>query len=510
MQTTSATWKALWAAGAPLEARVRIGGETRELASEPVIVRAAMPDSLSVGNAVSASLLLEVRGGGSVPRAAEVAVEARLNDGETASEWLPEGTFYIARRSRDPVTGVLALECYDALLKANAVWTPPEGAWPREMAAVAEALAALLGVEPDARNALPTGADYVLEAPEAGTTIREVLAQIGQACGGNWVVTPENRLRLVPLAADGAEPVAVEGVLGGIGTGASGVVTGLRNAWGDETALIGTAEGIVLDVAVKPAIAEEVAEALLGIAHRPYSLAGAVFDPAAELGDPIQYGADLAGTLWTESVTLGPAFRGDISAPEAGELADEYPYIGRQDQAARLLRAQVQDLAESAVAGTAVLYAAGDSRTQPPEEGWSTVPPERAEGRFIWQKVATTYANGAVTESAPVNISGADGEPATVLRIDSSRGTVFKNNLVSTVLSVAIYRGGERITDMDGLRRVFGSGATLQWSWQRLDEDRFGVISASDARISGGGFALTLSPEDVDTKVTFMCGLIVN
>jgi len=73
-----------------------------------------------------------------------------------------------------------------------------------------------------------------------------------------------------------------------------------------------------------------------------------------------------------------------------------------------------------------------------------------------------------------------------------------------------IYRGPERITDMTGLRRVFGAGAYLQWSWQRLDEDRFGVISADDSRISAGGFSLTLSPEDVDTKVTFMCELIVD
>ena len=170
---------------------------------------------------------------------------------------------------------------------------------------------------------------------------------------------------------------------------------------------------------------------------------------------------------------------------------------------------EAKELANGAVAGTVIQYASGVSPNAPPASGWSTTPPEHEQGRYIWQKTVTTYVNGTSRQSTPVNISGADGEPATVLRIDSSRGTVFKNNLVSTTLSAVIYRGPERVTDMEGLRRVFGAGAYLQWSWQRLDEDRFGVISADDSRIGDGGFSFTLSPEDVDTKVTFMCELIV-
>lgn len=105
---------------------------------------------------------------------------------------------------------------------------------------------------------------------------------------------------------------------------------------------------------------------------------------------------------------------------------------------------------------------------------------------------------------------GADGKDAILLRVDSSRGTVFKNNAVSTVLSVVIYYGSERITTAAALRAVFGTSARLEWEWQRLDEDRFGVLSALDSRLSDGGFKLTLSPEDVDTKVTFRCNLIID
>ena len=96
-----------------------------------------------------------------------------------------------------------------------------------------------------------------------------------------------------------------------------------------------------------------------------------------------------------------------------------------------------------------------------------------------------------------------------MLRIDSSRGTAFKNNMVFTVLSIAIYRGPDRITDIDTLHRIFGISAYLQWSWLRMGDDHYGIISADDPRIGNGGFTLTISPADVDTKVTFMCELII-
>ena len=99
-------------------------------------------------------------------------------------------------------------------------------------------------------------------------------------------------------------------------------------------------------------------------------------------------------------------------------------------------------------------------------------------------------------------------EITTILQIESSRGTVFKNNSVSTVLSVVISHGSKRITDSTTMKSVFGDNAYLQWKWQKLDEENYSVISSSDSRISDDGFTFTISPEDVEEKVTFMCELI--
>jgi phage minor structural protein len=113
-------------------------------------------------------------------------------------------------------------------------------------------------------------------------------------------------------------------------------------------------------------------------------------------------------------------------------------------------------------------------------------------------------------DSVKEDIKNMKDEVATVLQLESSRGTAFKNNAVSTTLSPVIYHGSKRILDIDGLKEVFGESAYLQWSWRRLDEDRYGLISVDDKRLSAGGFLFELSPDDVDTQVTIMCELIVD
>lgn len=95
----------------------------------------------------------------------------------------------------------------------------------------------------------------------------------------------------------------------------------------------------------------------------------------------------------------------------------------------------------------------------------------------------------------------------TSLYIESSNGTLFKNDSIETELSVVIYRGSQRITDMNTLKTAMGQNVYLQWKWQHLGEVSYTTIPADDSRLSNDGFKFTLSPEDVDTKVTFICEL---
>jgi len=177
-------------------------------------------------------------------------------------------------------------------------------------------------------------------------------------------------------------------------------------------------------------------------------------------------------------------------------------------------------------------YYLSSSSSEQTDGEWSTTQPEWITGHYLWQRTRITWTDGssasttpklmtamndaceqaaAAIEAAHDVVDRADsGEfDGVVLRIDSSRGNVFKNNRVSTVLRVFIYAGVECITDITALRARFGVNAHLQWYWQKIGEDSYGIIIGTDSKLSREGFALTLTPEDVDTKVTFKCELIV-
>lgn len=135
---------------------------------------------------------------------------------------------------------------------------------------------------------------------------------------------------------------------------------------------------------------------------------------------------------------------------------------------------------------------------------------EKVEKAVTQASEAAAQANDAAAASREIVQRADAGEfNGTVLRIDSSRGTTFKNNMISTELTVAIYTGSLRITNIVELRNQYGVSAHLLWYWKRLDEDEFHVIVATDPMLSDDGFTLTISPDDVDTKVTFVCELIV-
>lgn len=106
-------------------------------------------------------------------------------------------------------------------------------------------------------------------------------------------------------------------------------------------------------------------------------------------------------------------------------------------------------------------------------------------------------------------LGGIKDELVTSLHIESSKGNIFKNHDVSTVLSVVIYYGSTRITDADTMKQVFGNSSYLQWKCQRLDDSTFSIISSDDSRIGNDGFSFTIGSKDVNIKVTFMCELIV-
>lgn len=203
MRSRSETWKSLARHGRfTLDTKARINGRDYTKISAPKINRALMSSPLSVGNCNSASLALSVLTNDKIPPGTKVVILGRLlsEDSTKATEWLEFGTFFIDKRETN-FEGLLSLDCYDAIQKLNQPFLDPDditGTWPRSMKSVVEEVAYRIGVGIDPRTRIRTGTDYIVTYPE-DKTMQEVMSYIAACHGGNWIITEENFLRLVPL-----------------------------------------------------------------------------------------------------------------------------------------------------------------------------------------------------------------------------------------------------------------------------------------------------------------------
>ena len=186
------------------------------------------------------------------------------------------------------------------------------------------------------------------------------------------------------------------------------------------------------------------------------------------------------------------------------EKADQATLDAREAHNAAV---EAQEKADAAVVGSVVEYAVGASDSIAPETGWHTEQPARTPGMFVWTRTWVTYGSGDEEVSAPALLTGNDGTPAVLLRIDSSRGTAFKNNMIDTVLSVTIFFGDKQINNIYDLHDTIGPAFYLEWFWRRIDDEDFGLISSADPRLGSAGFTLTVSPDDVDEQTVFQCVL---
>lgn len=155
-----------------------------------------------------------------------------------------------------------------------------------------------------------------------------------------------------------------------------------------------------------------------------------------------------------------------------------------------------------------VLYYYSTSNQTPTGGSWSTTVPTYVSDKYLWTKTRTYYSTGFSEETEPICVTGDKGEDAISLQITSSNGLIFKNDAQVTVLTVAIYYGAHRITNITDLHTYINVGAYLQWKWKRIADSSYGIIASTDERLSDDGFTLTLDTGDIDTQVTFICELI--
>lgn len=105
----------------------------------------------------------------------------------------------------------------------------------------------------------------------------------------------------------------------------------------------------------------------------------------------------------------------------------------------------------------------------------------------------------------------AETKDLVTLRIDSSRGTVFKNSEVSTVLTVRCYKRGQELTTLTALRQaMLDATARIRWYVLRDGDTDWVSLADSDPMLSNDGFTLTVTPDDVSVKCTFKAEIVTD
>lgn len=311
------------------------------------IERNLLENTAEVGNATAAVLTLEISQGETIPKRAKVVVQYRLMLDDARTDYIPKGTYWINTREKDGC--YLKLTCYDAMLMAQQDYLGDVTAddWPQQETACVTEIAQRIGVEIDPRTQIGTGDNHQVSMP-VGRTMREVLEQIAAANGGNWCITQAGKLLLVPFAGTGDVLPAVSGAPD---CGDVQAITGVRVVRNDtDTPLLaGDETGTVLEVENEngtQALADELAQKLVGLPYAPYTCDQRYIDPVAEAGDKITVGS-VACVAYNIKESLGPSHYADLEAPaEAGELEEEYPYQSAAERVKKQLGTVTASMAE--------------------------------------------------------------------------------------------------------------------------------------------------------------------
>lgn len=204
-QTTSELWKALWRTkGTTREYQFDIEGKIYGPDMEVThSVDSGLYDQFGIGNAATAKLTLSLFAE-TIPRAASIKRYIRLRNGEQVSEWVPKGEFFTNRRSEED--GYWTVEAFDAMRRAEQPWEPRQSLnFPLSMPAAVNEFARIMGVQIDPRTQLNPAytIDYPTSDPDSETgdyySIRQELQWIAAAHAGNWIMTGEGKMLLVPL-----------------------------------------------------------------------------------------------------------------------------------------------------------------------------------------------------------------------------------------------------------------------------------------------------------------------
>lgn len=363
MQSTTSTWDGIFADQHITLFRAVINGQ--EYGYDDITtarINRKLFESPSIGNAAAAALEMTFFPRGEIPRTAEIQTFVQLSScGETvlisdennnaimmpdgtilasavgdSSEWLPFGTFYIDTRQTDAKTGLMSITAYDKMLFAEAPYYDQMGTYPMPMRNAVQYICSELGIELDNRSVIYNGS---IDSPTHIYTMREVLRFIAAASAGNWMITPDNKLRLV--AFTNPANVQEETPCGDYARLGQDMTVSRLTLYPDEDMQYTTGTDgfeVVGDCAyATEEVVSDVSARIFGVLYRPFSASLTLANPAVELGDSVTINGEdclINNITWLVS----HAMTADISSPWSEEIDNEIPFAGRSREERKLAR----------------------------------------------------------------------------------------------------------------------------------------------------------------------------
>lgn len=355
MRVAPTNWAATLAEIHKTEYYVNINGInyfSDNMLSAPIINRPLL-DKPAIGRVCSATMTVTVRPISDIPKAAVLQVYCRLvsKESEKVTDWLLIGRFFVSSRKCSG-NGAVTLNCRDAMIMAGQTYLDKTSltGWPIQQSIVVNDIVSIMGVRLDDRTFLKTGTNYRASTPDTDALISEVLAHIAVCNGGNWIITEEGKLRLMPLASPTEHPRQALSAthsgftLEGIDAVISRVTLTDRE---DETYTEGNENGYEL-IAYSPyasqAVVDDLYATLADVVYRPYRLNIARIDPLLELGDTIS-AVDGEGNTYnivinSAQITCNVDYTATLESKGEDDNEEEIPYKTAQElQAARSVRA---------------------------------------------------------------------------------------------------------------------------------------------------------------------------
>ena len=284
-----------------------------------------------------------------IPKGAWLELQVRLQNSTQYTNWISLGKFKVNKRVSYP-DGWVKLSCRDRMQMANQLFIKDESVdittWPKPMTEVMSMSLEIMGITLDPSTTINEGEGWAVSLP-LGLSIRTIWSSIAAAHGGNFIITPQDTLKLIrPRAAEEADLEAELSEEGFELLGDPVTIDRLTLSTNELHLMAGNSGDNNIDVDCLYASAEAALYAksqLEGFLYTPVKCSSMVFDPLAEVYDTFLVNGVL--TTWSQlTVKCGIVPLADGIADTSAEPASEY---GFEDTPLNEIKSQIKAVSES-------------------------------------------------------------------------------------------------------------------------------------------------------------------